>query len=180
MELLETMLGQLPESIYFAIFLIATKRIKTKRILFLILMIIEYLLLKQLFEFNIWFQVSDCFMTFLTLKVLYREKAQVTDIFTFGIASIILIFSSMITYLLFKPNMLLVAISNRLLLMLFLVITFNKLYKIQNLYKSLWNRNDSIKKKMKSTTFRSLNIVVFNLMYYIINLGMTYAILIRK
>ena len=70
----------------------------------------------------------------------------------------------------------LVAIFNRIIIFTFIFILNKKLYKIQNIYKFLWNRNDRIKKKIKSTTFRALNIVVFNISFVLINLCMLYAI----
>lgn len=68
----------------------------------------------------------------------------------------------------------------RILMFGFLFIFKNKLNNIQKVYKKLWNRNDKINKKIKSTTFRSLNIVVFNIIFYVIHLGMIYAIFLRK
>lgn len=68
----------------------------------------------------------------------------------------------------------------RILMFGFLFIFKNKLNNIQKAYKKLWNRNDKINKKIKSTTFRSLNIVVFNIIFYVIHLGMLYAIFLRK
>ena len=62
----------------------------------------------------------------------------------------------------------------------FLFIFKDKLNKIQKMYKKLWNRNDKEKNKIKSLTFRSINLVLFNIMFYIINLGMIYAIFTRK
>lgn len=174
--MLEIILGRVAEALYFSIFLILAKRLKTKRIIFMLLMCFEYLLLYQLFPYAVKFQISYTIMTFFILKILYKEKAQITDIFTFGIASIFLIITSIISFLIFKENMVYVAIANRLIIFISLYIARNKLYYIQNIYKKLWNRNDDIKKKMKSTTFRSLNIVVFNIMFYIINLGMMYAV----
>ena len=97
MNLAELFLGQIPEAIYFALFLIFVKRFKEKRILFIVLMILEYLLLKSFIHFDVWFQIGYTIMTFLTLKVLYKNKAQVTDIFTFGIASIVLMAISIIS-----------------------------------------------------------------------------------
>ena len=96
MNLAELFLGQIPEAIYFALFLIFTKDFKEKRILFIVLMILEYLLLKLFIHFDVWFQIGYTIMTFLTLKVLYKNKAQITDIFTFGIASIVLIIVTVI------------------------------------------------------------------------------------
>ena len=105
MNLAELFLGQIPEAVYFALFLIFTKNLKEKRVLFTILMIGEYLLLKSFIHFDIWFQIGYTVMTFLTLKVLYKDKAQITDVFTFGIASIVLIIISLISFILLGPDM---------------------------------------------------------------------------
>lgn len=173
--MLEIILGRVAEALYFSIFLILTKRLKTKRIIFMLLMCFEYLWLYHLFPYNVNFQISYTIMTYLILKVLYKEQAQITDIFTFGIASLFLIITSIVSFLICKGNMIYVAIVNRLIIFTSLYMARNKLHCIQKIYKKLWNRNDEIEKKMKSTTFRSINIVAFNIMFYIINVGMMYA-----
>lgn len=180
MNLYELFLGQVPEAMYFALFLILTKNLKNKRLLFIIVMVIEYILSMNIEMFSTWSHVIYTMLVFITLKVLYKEKAQITDVFTFGISSLILIVSSAISFAIFMPNTMLVIVVSRALLFIFLLLFNKKLPKIQNLYKKLWNRNDKVKTKMKSTTFRSLNVVIFNLMFYVINLGMIYALLIRK
>ena len=53
MDLLEIFLGQIPEAIYFALFMIFAKDLKEKRILYILLMVIEYLLLKHFIKYNI-------------------------------------------------------------------------------------------------------------------------------
>lgn len=174
--MLELLLGQIPEAIFFALFMIYAKGLKEKRILFTALMVVEYVLLKQFIHFNIWFQIIYTFMSFIILKILYKEKAQITDIFTFSIASIILIVSSILSFLLFQPNMILVSIINRLIIFFIIIKFHNRLYKIQNIYKKLWNRNDKEQKKIKSTTFRCLNLVIFNITFYFLNLLMLYSI----
>lgn len=173
---MELLLGQIPEAIFFALFMIYAKGIKEKRILFTILMIIEYLLLKYSFPYNWIFQIGYMVTTFLTLKILYKEKSQITDIFILLIAYLILGITSIFCFLLFKNNMILVSISNRIIIFSLLFIFKNKLIKIQKIYKFLWNRNDKVKKKIKSTTFRALNIVIFNIVFYLINICMLYAI----
>ena len=180
MNLAELFLGQIPEAVYFALFLIFTKNLKEKRVLFIILMIGEYLLLKSFIHFDIWFQIGYTVMTFLTLKVLYKDKAQITDIFTFGIASIVLIVISLISFILLGPDMTLATLLNRILLILFFIVTHKNLNTIQIVYKKFWSRNDLVSKRMKSTTFRAFSTMVFNFMFYIINLGMIYAILVRR
>lgn len=114
-------------------------------------------------------------MAYLTLKILYKEKTQITDIFTFGIASIVLILISIISFIIFNKNMIIATIVNRILMFLFLIIFHKKLNKIQNTYKYLWNRNNNKQKIIKSTTFRCLNLVIFNIMFYILNILMLYA-----
>lgn len=181
--LFKLLLEQIPEAIYFALFLINTKQIKENRILFIVFMIIEYLMLKFCFPFDIKFQLTYTIMSFILLKIFYKDKTQITDIFTFSIASIIMIISCGFLFFIIKAtinNYVVYVVLHRILLILFLVLTKNKLYKIENLYKKLWNRNDQVKKKIKSTTFRALNVVIFNLMFYIINIAMMYAIFVRK
>lgn len=178
--ILEVVLGQIPEAIYFSLFMIYAKRLKEKRVLFITLMIAEYLLLKHFIKFSIWFQIGYTIMTYLILKLLYKDKTQITDIFTFTISSILLIISSMFSFLLFRPNMILVSVINRIIIFLIIILFHKKLYKIQNSYKFLWNRNNKIKKKIKSTTFRCMNIVLFNITFYILNLGMLYMLFLRR
>lgn len=178
--MLELLLGQIPEAIYFALFMMFTKKLKTKRILYTILMVLEYVLLKFFIEYNIWFQVAYTIIQFLILKLLYKEKAQVTDIFTFTIASAVLILISFISYSVVwftLNNYYIAVILCRVLLFMFLIMFYKKLYKIQKLYKILWNRNNKKKTKMKSTTFRALNLVLFNTIFYIINLGMAFMLI---
>lgn len=176
MNLFEILLGQVPEALYFALFIILSKNITTKRFIFIASAILEYILLMYAFPYNIWSHILYFIALYLILKLFYNDKCQITDIFTLGIASLILMICSFITYIIFGPNMLLVSISSRMLLFSTLIILRNKLPLIQNIYKNLWNRNDNVRKKIKSTTFRGLNVVIFNFMFYIINIGMVCAI----
>lgn len=77
MNILIVVLGQLPEAIFFALFIILAKNIKKKRLLFTGLMCLEYVLIMMLFQYNWLFHIIYTIMTFLTLKVLYKENAQI-------------------------------------------------------------------------------------------------------
>lgn len=181
MNILELLFGQIPEAIYFALFLILTKQLKEKRMLFITIMIIEYVLSMNLQVFSIWSHIVYVILMYISLKLLYKERAQITDIFTFGIASIGMIVSSAIVFLVFGPdNMLLVSSINNMILFIGLALLYKKLPYIQIVYKKLWNRKFENNLKLKSTTFRCINLVIFNFMFYAINLGMIYALLIRK
>jgi hypothetical protein len=178
-KILEMVLGQIPEAIYFSLFMIFSKQLKEKRVLFVSLMTIEYLIIQKLIHFDIWLQIIYTAFVFVILKLLYKEKAQITDIFTFTISSIILIILDLILYFTIGKltnNYILFAVIDKMALLYLVFLIRNKLPKIQTIYKKLWNRNDSKKKKIKTTTFRSLNVVIFNITFYIINLVMLYCI----
>ena len=179
MNLYQLFLGQIPEAIYFSLFIILTKSIKEKRILFMVLMIIEYILLLSVFPYSVWSHVGFFVITYVILKLLYKEKAQVTDVFTLGIASVAMILVSFPSFMLFGyTNMLPGTILSKGLLFTLLFVLRNKLCYIQKLYKRLWNKNNT-PKRIKSTTFRSINVFIFNIMFYVINIGMVYALLIK-
>lgn len=171
MNILEILLGQIPEAIYFALFMIYTKRLDKKRGLFVMLMIIEYILL-FIPTLSIWSYILYFVISYIILKLLYKEKSQITDIFTLGIASLILMVISAIWYGIIYftiKNIIVCNVLAKSSLFIFLYIIKSKLPKIQNVYKLLWNRNDKIPKHMKSTTFRCINVILFNFMFFVIN-----------
>ena len=181
--MLQLLLGQIPEAIFFALFMIYAKNLKEKRVLFILLMVVEYLLAKYSFKFNFMFHITYMFLVYLTLKFIYKEKSQITDVFTLMIAYIIIIVFSGISFFIAYytiKNIIITNIVCKILLFAFIFLTRKKLYNITNIYKKLWNRNDKISKKIKTTTFRAINIVIFNIMFYVINIGMTICLLIRK
>lgn len=182
MDSLEILLGQIPEALYFALFLIFTNEIKTKRICFIASAVLEYVLLLNAFPFDIWSHILFIFTLFLIMKLFYKDNCQVTDIFTLGIASILMILVSVVVYF---PISLLTSITlignivQKIILCLIIGIFRKKLPYINKLYKMFWNRN-KVPKRMKSTTFRALNVVIFNISFYIINVGMLIAITIKS
>lgn len=182
MSVLEILLGQIPEALYFVLFIIFTNEIKTKRICFIASAILEYVLLLNAFPFDIWSHILFIITLFLIMKLFYKEKCQVTDIFTMGIASIIMIFVSVIVYFLislFTTNTIIGNIIQKLILFILLITLRKKLPNINKLYKKMWNRNN-IPKIMKSTTFRALNVFIFNLSFYVINVCMVAVIALKN
>ena len=177
--MLEMVLGQIPEALYFSLFMIFTKQLKEKRIAFVLLMILEYILLLQAIPYSLYSYIGYFITTYLTLKVLYKEKSQITDVFILAIASLLLILIDIPIYFIISAittNYIIFVIFEKLAMFLVLILLKNKLPKLQTIYKKLWNRNDSRKKKIKSTTFRSLNIVLFNISFYILNIALLYCI----
>lgn len=184
MKLVLLLLEKVFEAIYFSMFLIIGKNIKQKRLLFVGIMVFEYLMLKYFIKYSVYFQLAYTFMAYVNLKVLYKEKAQITDIFLFMVASVLLIIISFISYMPFfivtNRNVgiveyIIALVLNRIILT---IILFKSSKFIRNKYKefcNLWNRH-SIPNKIKSLTLRNISVIMFNLMFWLINLGMTFAL----
>lgn len=174
MNILEILLGQIPEAIYFGLFMMFTKNYKTNRLAFICLMILEYVLLAQVFMYSMWFQILYFFLSYLLMKILYEKETHITDVFTMCIASISLIVISAISYFGTFGDMVLGSVVNRFLMFSLLLSHKKYLPKIDETYKKLWNRSEH-KYKIKSTTFRALNVVIFNISFILINLGLMFV-----
>ena len=180
-EFLYQVLVQVPEPVYFSLFLIIGKNIKEKRLLLTGIMLVQYLLLMHIFPYNIWFQLIYTFMSFVNLKVLYKEKAQVTDVFLFTAASIILVITSILCYGLIYITIrqyIWVLITNRILI--FAILYFGR-DKIKNSYKkfcTLWNRHNN-PNKIRSLTLRNISIIIFNLTFWTINLCIAISVFLQ-
>lgn len=169
----ELFIGQIPEAIYFSLFLIYAKDLREKRLLFILLMIAQTILLRVLIPFDIWQQIDGLIFTYYILKLLYKQKAQITDVFTFIIASLIMFVINAIIYIIISltiKQFIVYAILSRIILFIFLFCIRKKLTNITKLYKKLWNRNDKVQKKIKTTTFRSINVIIFNLTFYLVHI----------
>lgn len=175
-------LEKICEAIYFSLFLIYGKNLKEKRILFIGIMIFEYLALKYFIKFNVLFQLSYTFMTYLTLKVLYKEKAQITDIFLFALASLFLILISIISYAIiyFTIRKYIVAlILNRILIFGLIFIIKKDMNAIYQKFYKLWNKHNK-PNRVKSLTLRNISIIIFNLMFCIINICMAFSYILNS
>ena len=169
--MLEILVGQIPEAVYFSLFLIYAKNLKEKRLIFTILMVLEYLFLKHIIHlnYNILFQIIYTFFVYVFLKVLYKEKAQITDIFLFGISLLVLLAFTIPFLFLnsFINDVYLVCIISKICLFIFLFIIKKSLNRMYQKYYSHWNRIHNAPKKIKSLTLRNISIVIFNLLFYI-------------
>ena len=174
--MLMVFLEKICEAIYFSLFLIYGKNLKEKRLLFIGIMIFEYLMITKLIQYNIWIHISYIIMTYINLKVLYKEKAQITDIFLFGAASIFLMIVSIVCgFIIFKHLdwYFYFLILNRIIIFAFVFLMKNKLYNIYSKFYKSWNKRHN--PKIKSITLRNISVIIFNLMFYFINLCMLIA-----
>lgn len=166
----------IPEVVYFSFFLIFTKRYNKSRILLFILLLIGYIILKLIFPINIYFQIIFTLYVPIILKILYKEKFHISDIFVFSYSSIILIIISCFClpiYFCFN-NYLLAFILNRFFMFIFLVLFKNKLNIIYLFFIKQWNRNYKKPNKIKAITIRQICVVSFNIMIYVLNIWISY------
>ena len=177
LNILEMVLGQIPEAIYFSLFMIFTKNIKEKRLLYTFLMIAGYIILKMFIHYNIWFQILYTCFAYTTIKILYRNKTQIIDVFILTLSIIILgIFSVPFVFLDNVINNIYIScVISKICLFIFLFLIKNKLYNFYKLYCKHWNRNDKEKRKIKSLTLRNISVVLFNVTFYLMNLVILYV-----
>lgn len=175
---LNVLLGLIPECLYFTLFIIYTKKYKTKRILLFILLLAGYIILKFLFPINITFQILYILYVPLILKLLYKNKFHITDIFVFVYASIFLIIITLISLpIFFIFNQYIIAfILNRILMFLFLILFKDKFNIIYKKIISQWNRNYQKKNKFKAITIRQICVISLNIMVFVLNIWISYII----
>ena len=170
--ILSVFLGLIPEVLYFTLFLIYTKNIKEKRILLFLLISLAYTLTVFIKQYILVYYLSFIVLVYLILKLLYKQKTQIIDIFVISISTIYLTLLSYICFLFLKSDMsnywLLYTIDRMFLLFIFIFRKrFNVLYKK---YCKLWNRNDKEKRPIKSITLRNISLIIINIAIVLMNI----------
>ena len=165
-------LGLIPEVLYFTLFITYTKNIKEKRIKLFLLISLAYILCMFIQRYKIFYYVLFIVLIYLIMKVLYRKKTQIIDIFVISIGSIYLTIISYLGFCFFNDDL-----SNYYLLMfiarifLFLLFIFRKYFNIiYKKYCKLWNRNDNKKRPIKSLTLRNISLITINIAIFLMNL----------
>lgn len=170
--ILSIFLGLIPEVLYFTLFITYTKNIKEKRIKLFLLISLVYILCMFIQRYKIFYYVLFIVLIYLIMKVLYKKKTQILDVFVISIGAIYMTIVSYIGFCFFNEDL-----SNYYIMMLiarillFLPFIFRKYFNI--LYKKyckLWNRNDDEKRPIKSITLRNISLVTINIAIFLMNL----------
>lgn len=161
--------GILPEVLMFSLFLIFAKDLKENRILLTLQIFAIYLFLKLILGHTIYFNLIFIFSVYILLKILYKQKAQITDIFLMNFTSILLTALSCLTYF-FIPNYFVSMIVNRLLIVIVILLAKKYLRGLFVKFNSCWNRNREKPNKIRSLTLRNISIISFNVAIFIIDL----------
>ena len=165
-----------PDIIYFTLFILYAKKIKEKRAQVLLLISIVYVLCVMISQYNVFYYLMFYFLCYVVIKILYKEKAQVTDIFLILFSSLYL---SLISFVAFQfvnkdfSNYYVIAIINKLALFIPFIFR-NKFNIIYKKYCEFWNRNDKEKRPVKSITLRNMSMIILNCFLVISNLVFIY------
>lgn len=167
--LLSLLLGILPQSLYFMLFVTNIKQIKTRRLILLLLLFILCILLNMIIRYNIYLYLAFIPLYYFALKLLYKKKAQIIDIFiislSFAIMSIISCVSSFIYLNNYSLYWIAYIVNNVLLFSSLLLKRFYiKFYKF---YCGNWNRKDS--NKVRSITLRNISLISINVFILILD-----------
>lgn len=174
--IISILLGLLPEVLYFTMFLVYTKNLKEKKIKLFLLISIAYFLCLLIQKYKTLYYILFVVLVYLILKLLYKEKSQIIDIFAFSISTIYLTLLACICAIILKNDY-----SNYFLyyslyfisrVLLFGIFIFkNKFNIIYKKYCNLWNRNDNIKRPIKSITLRNVSLIMINVSIFILNIA---------
>ncbi len=180
--LISILFGLIPEVLYFTLFITYTKNIKEKRIKLFLLIAISYFLCILVQSFQILFYILLIVLIYMSLKILYKEKVQIIDIFIISIDYLwIAILSTLLLILLNedKSNYYLLYIIDRILLFVPFIFK-NKFSVLYKKYCRLWNRNDKEKRPIKSITLRNISLILLNGFILLLNITMINIINIFK
>lgn len=167
--------GLIPETLYFTLFLIFAKNIKEKKIKLFLLISLSYILCIMTIRYKLLLYVVFIFSMYLILRILYKKKALITDIFLFAISMTYLVIISYIFYILrnkinFNPFFSYILV--RILLFIPIMFFKSKLNSIYKIYCKFWNRNDKEKRPIKSITLRNISLTIMNLLIILMNIFM--------
>lgn len=172
------LLGMIPEVLFFTLFLVYTKNIKEKRLKLFLLIMISYILCITLVEHKALYYIIFMVLIYLSLKLLYKERTQIIDIFIINISFIYVGFISAICYAFVNNNFInyyIMLIFNRALLFIPFILK-NKMYLFYKEYCKLWNRNDKIKRPIKSITLRNISLIALNIFIFVCDVVCLYIL----
>lgn len=179
--MLNILLGLVPEAIFFSSFIIFTKNYKhkVKNVVFTLLMIAGYIVLKQLLPRNVYCQIIYLAYVPLLMFLLYREKFHISDVFVMSWSSAFLLIFSIIAMLipliLGMEYYILAYIINRAMMFLFLILAHKKLNEFYKYIIPQWNRNRKEPNKIKALTIRNICVISLNLIIFIANFCMIFV-----
>lgn len=172
--IISIILGLIPEFLYYFIYLTKIKELKGNNILFFILTFINYFLSMLLIRHSFIMYVVFDTVEYLILKILYKNKVCITDLFLILFVETYLLIISVLCFFLIS-NYIVAFIVNRILMFIPLIL-LNKIRLLYKRYKNMWNRNDKKKNLIKSLTLRNASLIIMNILIIVTYLILMYSL----
>lgn len=166
------MVGMLPEVIFFTLFLIYTKDLKTKRKFLFLGILVSYILCIMIRQYIIMYYLIFILSIWLIEKIVYRENTDAIDIFVFTVATVYLSFVGFICSRFLSKDMhnyYFILVFNRIALFIPFIFR-SQFHNLYLKYKKFWNRNDAEKRNLKSISLRNISLIGLNIFIFSINI----------
>lgn len=176
LQIINLLIGAIPEIIYITLSLIYFKDIKNKQFILLVAIAFSYISCIMISQYNIFYYLMFYILCYIFLRILYKEKIQINDIFLILFITLYLSLTSIISFQFVKDdfsNYYILAIISKILLFIPFIFK-DKLNLIYKNYCKLWNRNDLEKRHIKSITLRNICMIILNCFFIISNLVFIY------
>ena len=173
---LGNILGCILQPLYLCLFTIFTKNIKSNRLVFILISIIDYFIIQNIVKFNVGVNADLIYLIFfyINIKFLYRDKTRITDLVTYIISFLLMGIFSIIFVLIFGFKIISIIFSI-LTLLIIIILTRKRLYNIEKFYNKFWNRHNF--KAIKSVTIRGFSATLTIMTFVILHLWLIYGIL---
>lgn len=168
--LLSIVLGLIPEVLYFVLFLSYSKNLKGKKIRLFLATLLVYFCCMLIVQYQLFFYILFIVLFYIILKIFYKKKIQIVDLFLIMYASSYLTLLSFLIYLVNDAVSYWILYCIDRILMFMPFIFKNKFNLIYKKYYSFWNRDYTQKKAIKSITLRNITLILINCIIFIMNI----------
>lgn len=162
--ILSLILGAGLDSLYYFLYIVKIKNIKTKKFMLYLGIFLGYVLLFMILRYNLYLYLVFYLYIYLMLKIFYKSK--VIDFFLLIFIDFYVLLVSIACFYLIK-NYAIALIINKIVIFIPLIFK-DKLKQFYDLNYKMWNRDDKKKTPIKSLTLRNIFLMVFNI-FIVIN-----------
>ncbi len=160
--LIDIICAIIPECLYYYLYVIVVFGLKEKRKLLFICTTILYIICIIVPNYNVIFYTVFLILMYALLRVLYKDKIQITDFFVIFMSILYMTIAYTLSYTISKGQYsnyyLAMLISKLLLFMPF--IFYKKMNTVYKKYKVLWDKSkENEKRSIKSITLRNISLI---------------------
>ena len=172
------LIGVIPDVIFLSLFIIYSKKIQTRRVIFFILLLIDYIVTLIIFKYQTLFYILFIVIEYIILRLLYKKEIQLIDSFVITIPFLILFLMSCIYYFLI-PNYMLACILEKITILIMIFLIKNKINIAYKTYRHLWNRTKEEARKIRSITLRNISLILMYIFIFLSDLVCIYIMNVR-